>query len=200
MKTKFENIYQFKISLQGFEPPIWRRIQVPETFTFWDLHVAIQDSMGWEDYHLHEFQIPVKGSKKPIKIGITSKDDMTFGMVVLPGYEERISERFTMKSKRAIYVYDFGDGWKHEILLEGILTKDDSVKYPICIEGEKTCPPEDCGGPWGYGEIIRILRKGPKNENDREFLEWVGEYDPEEFDPTDVKFDDPDERFNRAFH
>ena len=199
MKKKFENVYQFKITPQGIQPSIWRRIQVPETYSFWDLHVAIQDSMGWEDYHLHEFQIPVKGTKKPIKIGIPSEDDLTFGMTIFPGYRENISDRFTMKSKKAVYVYDFGDGWKHDILLEGILTKDDSVKYPICIGGEKACPPEDCGGTWGYGDIIRILKKGAKNQDDQEFLEWVGGYNPDDFNPENVKFDDPKKRFKMAF-
>ena len=199
MKDRFVNIYQFKITLLGVQPLIWRRIQVPEDYSFWDLHIAFQDSMGWEDYHLHEFQIPVKGTRKPIKIGIPSKDDLTFGMNVLPGYREKVSDRFTMKSKKAVYVYDFGDGWGHEILLEGIVTKDDSVKYPICIGGERACPPEDCGGIWGYGGIIRILQKGAMNEDDREILEWLGNHDPEEFDSGKVKFDDPKKRFEMAF-
>jgi hypothetical protein len=200
MARKFENVYQFKITLTGIEPPVWRRIQVPETYSFWDLHVAIQDSMGWEDYHLHEFRVPVKGSKKSLKIGIPSEDDSTYGWTVLPGHREKISDRFTMRiNKKADYLYDFGDDWTHEVLLEGILTRDESVEYPICIGGEKACPPEDCGGVWGYGDIIRILRKGAKNKDDEEFLGWLGDFDPDGFDPEKVKFDDPKKRFKMAF-
>ena len=199
MKKKFENVYQFKITMLGIQPPIWRRIQVPETYSFWDLHVAIQDSIGWQDHHLHEFQIPIKGDRKPLRIGIPSEDDLTYGWTILPGYKQNISDRFTMKSKKAVYIYDFGDGWAHEVLLEGILTKDDTIEYPICIAGERACPPEDCGGVSGYAEIIRILQKGAKNRDDKVFLEWLGDYDSEEFDPKKVKFDDPKKRYKMAF-
>jgi hypothetical protein len=156
--------------------------------------------MGWEDYHLHEFHIPVKGSKKFLKIGIPSEDDSTYGWIILPGYREKISDRFNMKSKRAIYLYDFGDDWTHQIELEGIFTCDDSVGYPICIDGKRACPPEDCGGIWGYEDIIRILKTGAKSEDDEEVLEWLGDHDPEKFDLSSVKFDDPKKRFEQAFN
>ncbi len=198
MKKKFENIYQFKITLTGIEPSIWRRIQVPETYSFWDLHVAIQDAMGWLDYHIHDFQIPKIGKKEIIKIGMPDDDDETFGIKVLPDHLQKISDHFSMKNKKAIYLYDYGDGWTHEVLLEGILTKDD-VEYPICIAGERACPPEDCGGVWGYMDIIKVLKKGAKNEDERETLEWLGDHDPEDFDPENVKFEDPKKRYKIAF-
>lgn len=148
---------------------------------------------------MHDFQFSVERKKKPLRIGIPSEDDVTFGWTILPGYKENISDRFTMKRKKAIYVYDYGDDWTHEILLEGIITRDDVIEYPICIAGERAFPPEDCGGIWGYSDIIRILQKGAMNEDDREALEWLGNHDPEEFDPGKVKFDNPKKRFIIAF-
>jgi hypothetical protein len=116
---KWQNlVFQFKISLQEITPTIWRRIQVPAKYSFWDFHVAIQDSMGWFDYHSDYFFEP--------------------GMTVT-------------------YEYDIGDGWLHEILFEGILLKDKAVKYPWFIDGQRACPPEDCGGAWGYCNLCNYF-------------------------------------------
>ena len=191
-KSKYSNIYQFKISLKGVEKPIWRRIQVPENYTFWDLHVAIQDSMGWVDYHLHSFTLknPVTGEKE--EIGIPS-DDFFDEMPMLPGWKEKISKWFST-NKKAGYVYDFGDGWSHEVKLEKILPREEKVKYPRCIEGERACPPEDCGGIGGYDNLLEII-SNPAHEEYEEMMEWLGgRYDPEAFYPAQVKFDNPKER------
>jgi len=77
MKKKYSPVYQFKITLEDAKPPIWRRIQVPETYTFWDLHVAIQDAMGWSDYHLHEFGMvnPSTGLRTLSETPIWREDD-----------------------------------------------------------------------------------------------------------------------------
>ena len=83
MKKKYNQVYQFKITLKGTKPPIWRRILVPETYTFWDLHVAIQDAMGWDDYHLHEFTLLSPKTGRKVKIGIPSDEDADFGWKVL---------------------------------------------------------------------------------------------------------------------
>ena len=191
-KSKYLNIYQFKISLKEVNPPIWRRIQVPENYTFWDLHVAIQDSMGWWDSHLHSFTLknPVTGEKE--EIGIPS-DDFFDEMPMLPGWKERISKWFST-NKKAEYVYDFGDGWSHEVKLEKILPREQKVKYPRCIEGERACPPEDCGGIGGYYNLLEII-SNPAHEEYEEMMEWLGgRYDPEAFDPAQAKFDNPKER------
>jgi len=195
MRGRFKKVYQFKITLKGIRPPIWRRIQVPENYTFWDLHVAIQDSMGWEDYHLHEFEIfdPSKGLK--VNIGIPPEElGVSFGKETLPGWEERISDYFSMENRRAVYVYDFGDNWEHEIVLEKILPREEGVDYPVCVGGRRACPPEDCGGVWGYEEFLEAIAD-PDHELHDEMLEWVGgEFDPERFDPEEVVFEDPDRR------
>jgi hypothetical protein len=193
MKKGFKQIYQFKITLKDIKPPVWRRIQVPETYTFWDLHVAIQDVMGWLDYHLHEFEIihPATGMK--VDIGIPD-EDFALDTEVLPGWKQKIADYFSIENPKAEYTYDFGDNWRHEIKLEKILPRENSVKYPLCIDGKRACPPEDCGGTWGYENFLKITMN-PRHERYEEMLEWIGgEFDPEHFDSREVHFDNPKKR------
>ena len=117
MAKKTLNIFQFKVTLAGVKPAIWRRIQVPEDYSFWDLHVAIQDAMGWEDCHLHEFKMVNSKNQEELRIGIPD-DDFDWSRATLPGWEIPIADYFTMDNRSATYVYDFGDGWRHRIRLE----------------------------------------------------------------------------------
>lgn len=192
MKKKFDQVYQFKITLKGIKPPIWRRIQVPETYTFWDLHIAIQDAMGWVDYHLHEFEIVNPSTGEKARIGDPNEESGFLGKKILSEQKQKIADWFSMENKVAEYTYDFGDDWKHKIRLEKILPRDKNIDYPICINGKRACPPEDCGGVWGYEEFLEAL-KDPKHEEHKEMLEWIGgEFDPEDFDVDEVSFSDPD--------
>lgn len=197
MREKYNRVYQFRIRLEDIEPDIWRVIQVPETYSFWDLHIAIQDAMGWHDYHLHEFILINSLSGKKSRIGIPPEeilDDET-----IPGWKEMIADYFSLENKSAIYIYDFGDNWQHNVTLEEILPKEEKQDYPRCIDGQRACPPEDCGSIPGYEDILEIL-DNPDDEEYEETLEWLGgEYDPEHFDPAEVHFDDPEERFKKAF-
>jgi hypothetical protein len=202
-KGKPSIVLQFRIELIEIEPTIWRRIQVPSKYTFWDLHVAVQDSMGWLDYHLHRFHVKMPHKKKAMEIGIPSDDfdDVDF----LPGWEIEITDYFTEPGKSAFYEYDFGDGWDHNILLEAILLKEDGVSYPRCIAGERACPPEDCGGVSGYYDLIKIL-KNPKHREYSDYIDWLEghaknyhPYDPDHFSPEDVEFWDPKKRWKMAF-
>lgn len=104
-----------------------------------------------------------------------------------------------MENRHADYIYDFGDYWEHSILLENILEAKDKVQYPICLSGERACPPEDCGSIPGYEDLCEIM-KNRKDEEYQEMIEWLGvEYDPEHFDVEEISFDDPQERFKYAF-
>ena len=190
-------VYQFKITLKEIEPLIWRGIQVPSKYTFWDLHVAIQDAMGWLDCHLHEFRIKKPTSQEVLKIGIPSED--IYDDNVLAGWELNIADIFQVSGEFAEYEYDFGDSWIHEIFLEDILIADNSVKYPTCIGGQRSCPPEDCGGTWGYQELLEII-KTPSHEEYQSMKEWLGgEFDPEAFEPRKVRFDNPKKRWQMSF-
>jgi len=203
IKGKPNIIFQFRFELVGIEPLIWRCVQVPSKYSFWDLHVAIQDSMGWLDYHLHAFPVRMPRKRKLVEIGIPTDD--YYDEPVLPGWEIPITEYFTEPGKSAPYRYDFGDGWDHDVLLEGILLKEEGVRYPKCVAGERACPPEDCGGVHGYYELIKIL-KNPKHPEYRDHIEWLKghaknyyPYEPDQFNPEKVDFWDPKKRWKMAF-
>lgn len=196
MRIKFNQVCQFKITLEGIRPTVWRRIQVPETYSFWDLHVAIQDVMGWKDYHLHEFKVPSPKNGEKVRIGIPEGD---FDREVLPGWEQKITDYFTQENMLAWYVYDFGDNWEHKIELEKILPRDKNIRYPICIEGKRACPPEDCHGITGYYNLLKII-KDLGHEEYEETIKWLGGgFDPKHFDVEEIRFDDPDKRLKYAF-
>ena len=199
MRREFDQVYQFKITLKGVKPPIWRRIQVPESYTFWDFHVAIQDAMGWFDYHLHSFKIvnPMTGFRE--EIGIPDGDALWDDYEVLSGWDRKISQYFMPENNKALYIYDFSDDWHHDVKLEKILPRDRQVKYPLCLAGKRACPPEDCGGAWGYRHLLEVL-SDPEHEEYEDVFEWVGEeFDPEYFDLTETAFTDPKERWDYTF-
>ena len=196
--TNFSRIYQFKVVLQDAKPPIWRRIQVPESYNFWDLHCAIQDAMGWSDCHLHSFTVR-RDQKQPlsadIHIGIPSEDDFE---KILPGWDVPVKKYYTKEGQQSLYWYDFGDDWKHTVLLEKVLPRDIGAKYPQCIAGKRACPPDDCGGVWGYEELLETV-KSKRGARYKELVEWLGlekgeEFDSETFRPEEVGFDNPVER------
>lgn len=190
IEGEYDRVYQFKITLKGIRPPVWRRIQVPEDYSFWDLHVAIQDVMGWLDYHLHEFELIDPSSGMERRIGLPHEEFPG----TLAGWEQGIAEYFTEEGQTVDYVYDFGDNWEHKVELEKILPREEDVDYPRCIKGKRACPPEDCGGVWGYEEFLKVI-DDPDHENHEEMLEWVGgEFDPDRFNLEDISFSDPDER------
>ena len=199
-------IHQFKITLQHVQPHVWRRIQVPSKYSFWDLHVAIQDAMGWHDSHLHEFIIPKKGGKE-LKAGIAFEDDVRdLNERPLPGWQHAIADHFSLSGGySADYLYDFGDGWRHVVELEAILRPDDGARYPRCIDGERACPPEDCGGPPGYERLLDIISDA-KHPEYEEMYRWLrkakgirGKFWPERFISGGVRFDDPAKRWAVAF-
>jgi len=187
-------VLQFRVELLGIEPPIWRRIQVPEDYTFWDLHVAIQDSMGWFDSHLHAFRVVgIAGD-----IGVRDEDEIG-PSETRPGWKIPIRETFNDGSPLAAYEYDFGDSWVHEVRFEGYFPTEKDIKYPRCLDGARHCPPEDCGGVGGYENFLRVIADS-KDPEHASMLEWVGgSFDPGEFDPAKVEFDDPKERWRIAF-
>jgi len=191
MKKQFDQVYQFKITLKEIKPPVWRGIQVPASYSFWDLHVAIQDAMGWTDTHLHEFRIKNPKTRRKVNIGIPDED---FGSKVSSGWKKHIADFFTPENSMAEYTYDFGDSWRHEVELEAILPRQKGVTYPLCVDGARACPPEDCGGPHGYENFLDIIKDINHDEHDS-MLEWAGgEFHSEQFDCKEVAFDDPAER------
>ena len=195
-RSVFKQVYQFKITLEEISPSIWRRIQVPENYSFWDLHVAIQDAMGWTDSHLHMFRILNPKTREEVRIEMPAENEFENDQESLVDFDERIADYFSMKNATAEYEYDFGDGWTHKVELEGIFPKASKQKYPTCLAGERACPPEDCGGVGGYEEVVEAMSK-PKHPRRDELIEWLGEkYDPEKFNAGKVFFDNPKKRLD----
>ena len=179
MKKPSPPIYQLKVTLLDSKPPIWRRILVRSDVRLDILHRILQETMGWTNSHLHQFTV--------------------HGASYGPHYDEsggeleyenearyRLSQLLTIEKDSLNYEYDFGDGWDHKITLEKILPHDDSVPVPCCIKGKRACPPEDCGGVWGYDSLIETMGN-PNHPEYQEMLEWLGgELDPEAFDIDEI--------------
>ncbi len=161
------------IALEDIDPPIWRRVEVENTITFDDLHQVIQAAMGWEDAHLHLFEIG------DYRIGMGENYDDPFDEGVLPG--ERIELGQVIGRRRSfIYEYDFGDSWRHRITIEKRLPSDPLRRPAILLDGERACPPEDCGGVPGYYAILNA-KLAPRSAESREILDWLGPYNPASF-------------------
>jgi len=193
------NTLTFLAALRDITPPIWRRIEVPASYTFWDLHVAIQDAMPWLDSHLHAFRMrnPLTGVID--EIGIPDGDAFEGEPIALAGWTIPLTAYFTSTHDGALYEYDFGDSWEHDVVLESIGTRHPRTKYPRCLAGARACPPEDCGGAAGYEELLDIMAH-PEHEEYESTLEWLGgSFDPEKFDASTVRFDDPKKRWRIAF-
>ena len=196
-------VQQFLIVLSGTDPLVWRRLQVPESYSFWDLHVAIQDAMGWLDYHLHEFRLVAPSGKRLMSIGIPDDEDEFPGSrPVKAGWKEPLARHFEYRTWDALpiaYLYDFGDNWQHVVVHEGLQHVDPSASYPRCVAGSRKGPPEDCGGPDGFARFLEAIADPTHPEHD-EMVQWSGgTYDPDDFRPEDVVFDDPRHRWRMAF-
>jgi hypothetical protein len=190
--------FQFKITLDQVTIPVWRRILVPASYSFWDLHVAIQDAMGWLDYHLHEFQMVNPNTRALERIGIPS-DEFESDREVKPGWLVAIADYFSLRFRLADYTYDFGDDWRHTVVMEEFEALDPDLNYPILLGGAGACPPEDVGGPHGYQLFLETIQDQNHPEH-QDWLDWAGgSFDPARFDPRDIHFDDPRKRWKTAF-
>jgi hypothetical protein len=176
-KVAGDTVFQFKVTLAGTKPAIWRRLQIQDC-TLDKLHEHVQTAMGWTNSHLHQFEIKGRRYGDPELLDDVYDEiecvDSTTTMIsdILP----RTGKRFAFK-----YEYDFGDGWEHEILFEGSPPIDKGKTFPLCLEGERACPPEDVGGVWGYEEFLAAIAD-PKHEEHAHFMEWCGgTFSPDEF-------------------
>src|SRR4051812_5034249 len=180
-KQKTKAVYQFKIMLVDSEPPIWRRIQVLDG-ALDKLHEHIQTAMGWTNSHLHRFDIGGQQYGDPSQF---EEDFAEFKLI--DSTRTLISEILPREGKRFSfsYEYDFGDGWAHEVLFEGSPQRELKQKYPLCLEGEGACPPEDVGGLGGYAEFLAAI-SNTRHKRHKELLEWSGPFDPAEFDAQEA--------------
>lgn len=199
MSEKLSSAYRFKIELKNFEPTIWRRIQVPKDYSFWALHVAITDAMGWADYHLHQFMINDPETDEEVSIRIPMEDGFDWNIEIRDSYEEKISDYFSKDQPECDYEYDFGDSWKHLVTFEKSERSKEGKIYSRLLGGEGTCPPEDVGGVDGYREFLEAI-DDPDHKNHDRYLQWAGwDFDPNAFNPQQVKFRDPEKTYKQYF-
>src|SRR5260370_31406905 len=167
-------IYELKISPLEIEPPIWRRIQVPSTILLCCLHDAIQAVMGWTDSHLHQFERDGKYWGDP------QNNEFEEDIAIIDESLVPVGKVLLAEGDSMVYVYDFGDDWRHQVVLEKILPSEGAAK-PICLAGERRCPPEDVGGPFGYEGFLDAIFQ-PGHEEFAHFRGWAGgKFHAEEF-------------------
>lgn len=184
-------VYQFKVQIKGItKPPVWRRLVVPAEFSFMRFHEVIQAAFGWEDDHL--FQFGDKGYQSTFRIAHPSDDDLGrdlgIGPKTLDASKVKLSTVFTEGVRKLTYIYDFGDDWIHDITLEA--TSEEKRKTALCIAGKGQCPPEDCGGPYGYEEIKEVLQTSPDSKKVAEAKEQLGLDDNETWDVAAFDLED----------
>jgi hypothetical protein len=172
-----DQAYQLKVTLRDIDPPVWRRLRVPDC-TLDELHGYIQTAMGWTNSHLHHFRVGEQFYGDPELMqenfaDLEYKDSTATRLsTIVPAGRRKF---------RFGYEYDFGDSWWHEILVEKVEAGEAKAE---CLAGERACPPEDCGGPWGYADFLDALAD-PDHERHEELEEWLGgPFDPEAFDPA----------------
>ena len=163
-------LYELDVRLRDIAPPIWRTLEVPGRATLEDVHFAIQLAMGWNNSHLHQFVI----------------GKVTYGMTDVDEFEKLEDERAHALQDVAkagatfVYEYDFGDGWEHDITVKRVATAAKAVR-PRCVAGARACPPDDCGGPGGYEQLLAALAD-PDHEDHARMKEWVpARFAPERF-------------------
>ncbi len=169
-------IYQLKVTLKEVAPPVWRRILVPGSMRLSDLHSVIQIAMGWTNSHLYQFEFDggYWGIREFGDPDIQDSSKVTVEKM-LPGEKAWIG-----------YTYDFGDDWRHRIVVEKILPEAITLPLPHCVTGKRACPPEDVGGAYGYLSFLEAMRDPSHPEHD-ELSEWAGEgFDAEAFDPVEI--------------
>ncbi|HKV24236.1 MAG TPA: plasmid pRiA4b ORF-3 family protein [Candidatus Acidoferrum sp.] len=162
---------QFRVTLRGVSPPIWRRVQVREDYTLDQLHRVLQVAMGWENYHLYEFRIGGTMYRDPHPENETE---------ILNAKRARICNVLSDVGARLEYVYDFGDYWQHDVVMEKVLLCSPNTLYPCCVFGERNCPPEDVGGTGGYEDYLEAMAD-PSHARHEELMAWRGPFDPEAF-------------------
>jgi hypothetical protein len=180
-------VFQIKVTLKDINPPIWRRILVSCETKLSQLHDIIQAAMGWQNSHLHLFEIGIvrftTGDEPANLTELTAIDSRYVRLLNLVQPHRPFRGEFHFAFE---YEYDMGDSWKHDVVFEDVFRPDPKRKTPVCTAGERACPPEDVGGVHGYASFLEAIRN-PDDPEHQSYLEWIGgSFDPEAFDIEDV--------------
>ena len=195
MKT-YKNVLQIKVALKDFKPTIFRTFYFPADSGFLELHAAIQEAMGWDTSHLFAFR---KG--RNLNIGIPSDNDFDFGMNVLDISKTKLKGILEKPKDTITYEYDFGDGWEHKVDVQKVFDEIELPQLPYCIKGANACPIEDCGGVWGYQNILEIKldKKHPEYDEMNEWYDFEN-LEPFEFDSKELNLEFLDFKAAISYH
>jgi hypothetical protein len=173
-KQSTDEVFLLRVELEEVDPVVWRLVAIRASATLAVLHGVLQRAMGWQNYHMHEFECVVG------RVGVPDPDDH------VPRRDERrvqLRDVLGAPDDFLVYVYDFGDGWRHLVRLERIIHASTKDRYSMLIAGERACPPEDVGGPPGYEDFLEAIAD-PGHDEHKSMLKWIGgEFDPDAFDP-----------------
>jgi hypothetical protein len=173
LSTPHRQIFQLRITLADVTPSVWRRVLVPGGYTLDRVHRVFQHAFGWQDCHLHSFDIDgIQYGQPDPDGGLPLRDELDIRL-----------DAVTAKGGRFVYTYDFGDWWEHDVTVEDVFGADPDERYPRCTGGERACPPEDVGGPAGYRNLLAALAD-PRHPEHVPMRSWLDrDFDPHTFDP-----------------
>lgn len=172
-----KTVHTLRITLRGVEPLVWRRIVVASEIKLSALAPVLEAAMGWYGDHLHQFEASGKRYGDP---------DPDWGARVIDERGRKLAGVLPTVGAKLRFDYDFGDGWEHDVVVEAVEPVERGVTYPLCLAGARACPPDDCGGPWGYGELLEALAN-PRHPDHEDRVDWIGEeFDPEHFDAVET--------------
>lgn len=175
-----DRVHQLKVTLRGVKPPVWRRIVVRSDLSLGELAPILEGAMGWLGGHLHVFDIDGTWYGSP---------DPDWPSDDLDENEYRLGEVLTAVGDKMRWDYDFGDGWEHNVVVEQIFEAVPGVEYPVCLAGRRACPPEDCGGPHGYAQLLEVLTDSSHPEHE-ELKNWAPiDFDPDYFDVEEASLE-----------
>ena len=163
-----EREYQLLVELKGIEPRIWRRLVMADTTPLPLLHRVLQTAFSWKDYHLHEFRVG------PVCFGVP---DDEYPPPHIDEASVRLYQLAHQPGDHFVYLYDFGDSWEHDVVLEDMRAAPSPVT-PVCLDGRRAAPPEDCGGVHGYQQLVEALRDA-RHPDHADMKRWAGTYDPD---------------------
>jgi Plasmid pRiA4b ORF-3-like protein len=171
-----KTVHQLKVTLRHVKPPVWRRLVVSSDMRLSALSDTLESAMGWYGGHLHQFDVRGESYGQP---------DPDWDDDASDERKVRLTDVLPAVKSKMRWDYDFGDGWEHDVVVEAIEPRNPKLRYPICLAGRATCPPEDCGGPRGYQELLEALQD-PAHEDHERLREWAAGFDPGSFDLVEV--------------
>ena len=191
------NLLTLKVKLQSAHLPIWRTVKIDSSLSFLDFHHVLQAAIGWQNEHLFQFEI-MQGTKETQETIRISDPEFLEDDSILDAKTVKLSSFLTAKGKVLEYIYDFGDYWQHRIELTDIEPQAEEKVMAQCVAGKSACPPEDCGGVYGYQDLVEAIAD-PKNKEHADLLDWLGLEKASDFDAKAFNVADANKAVQKYF-